>query len=104
MGSGHLGRGEEQLSRTFCRGSQLNLTPGREGTLLSLPVGPELTKCASKGNTKTPPAAGTNLLLVLLNMVVNKELVVNGEVSSSSIPSPSRETTVTHPPSLPQGK
>lgn len=39
MGSGQLGRGKEHLSCTLCRGSQLNRSLGREGTLLSLPGG-----------------------------------------------------------------
>lgn len=63
-----------------------------------------LEKRACRRSTKTLPAAGTSLLLVLFNMLVNKKLVVNTEVSFSSITSPSRETTVTHPPSPPQSK
>lgn len=39
MGSGQPGRGEEQLSCTLCRGSQLSWSLAREGALLSLPVG-----------------------------------------------------------------
>lgn len=57
-----------------------------------------LEKRACRRSTKTLPAAGTSLLLVLFNMVVNKKLVVNTEVSFSSITSPSRETNLPVPP------
>lgn len=79
---------------------------GRDSALSARGSGARLglEKHAWRRSTKTLPAAGTSLLLVLLNMVVNKKLVVNTELSFSSIYSPSRETTVTHPPSPPQGK
>lgn len=104
MGSGQLGRGEERLSCTLCRGRQLNRSLGRAGTPLSAHgAGARLglEKHACRRSTKTLPAAGTNLLLVLLSMDVNKKLLVNVEASFSSIYSPSRETIVTHPPSSP---
>lgn len=82
------------------------LGQGRDSALSAHGAGTRLglVKHACRRSTKTRPAAGTNLLLVLLNMVVNKKLVVNMEVSFSSIYSPSMEITVTNPPSTPQGK
>lgn len=79
---------------------------GRDSALSARVAGAKLglEKRACGRSTKTLPAGGTNLLLVLLNTVVNKKLVMNTKVSFSSISSPSREITVTHSPSPPQGK
>lgn len=66
---------------------------GRDWAFTARGARPELEKFTCKRNTKTVPAAGSNLLL--LKMVVNKKLVVNTEVSFSFIFSPSQG----HPPS-----
>lgn len=49
-----------------------------------------LEKCSCRRSTKTLPAAAANLLLVLLNMVMNKKLTLNTEISFSSTAPPTR--------------
>lgn len=66
---------------------------GRDWAFSARGARPELEKFTCKRNTKTLPAAGSNL--PLLKMVVNKKLVVNTEVSFSLIFSSSQG----HPPS-----